>query len=151
MARMYSRKRGKASSKKPLKKAVPSWARYKPQEIEMLILKFAKEGHTASNIGRILRDTYGIPDIRVLCKKKISKIIEEKGIKQELPEDISALIKKAVLVRKHIEENKKDEGAHRGLTLTESKIKRLVKYYKKTGKLKSEWKYEPEKAGFFVE
>jgi small subunit ribosomal protein S15 len=151
MARMYSRKKGKASSKKPIKKTVPVWLRYKPKEVEMLILKLAKEGKTPSKIGTILRDIYGIPDVRVLCKKKITKIMEEKGIKQDIPEDLAALIKKAVLIRKHLEENKKDEGAHRGLILTESKIKRLVKYYKKTGKLPSEWKYDVEKAGFFVE
>ena len=150
MARLYSRKRGKSGSKKPIKKTMPLWVRYKPKEIEMLIVKLAKEGLADSKIGVILRDTYGIPDVRIICKKKISKIIEEKGIKKELPEDLAALIKKAVLVRKHLEENKKDEVAKRGLTLTESKIKRLTKYYKKTGKLASEWKYEPERAGFFV-
>ena len=151
MARLYSRKRGKSGSKKPIKKTMPLWVRYKPREIETLIVKLAKEGLADSKIGVILRDTYGIPDVRIICKKKISKIIEEKGIKKELPEDLTNLIKKAVLVRKHLEENKKDEVGQRGLTLTESKIKRLVKYYKKTGKLASEWKYEPERAGFFVE
>jgi len=151
MARMYSRRRGKAGSKKPIKKAIPLWVRYKPKEVEMLIVKLAKEGNTSSKIGAILRDTYGIPDARLLCKKKIYKIMEEKGIKQEIPEDLIALIKRAVSIRKHLEENKKDEVAHRGLTLTESKIKRLVKYYKKSGKLASEWKYEPERAEFFVE
>lgn len=151
MARMYSRRKGKAGSKKPIKKAIPLWVRYKPKEVEMLIVKLAKEGHSSSKIGTILRDTYGIPDVRLICKKKISKIMEEKSIKQELPEDIIALIKRTVLIRKHLEENKKDEVAHRGLTLTESKIKRMVKYYKRSGKLASEWKYEPERAGFFVE
>lgn len=151
MARMYSRRKGKAGSKKPVKKTVPLWVRYKPKEVEMLIVKLAKEGHTASKIGTILRDTYGIPDIRILCKKKISKIMQEKDIKRELPEDLSALIKKAVVIIKHLEENKKDEVAHRGLILTESKIKKLAKYYKKNGKLPSEWKYEPERAGFFME
>ena len=148
---MHSRRRGKAGSKKPIKKTMPLWVRYKPKEVEMLIVKLAKEEHTSSKIGAILRDTYGIPDVRLIYKKKISKVIEEKGIKQEIPEDLAALIKKAVLIRKHLEENKKDEVAHRGLILTESKIKRLVKYYKKSGKLASEWKYEPERAGFFVE
>jgi small subunit ribosomal protein S15 len=151
MARIYSRKRGKAGSKKPIKKTAPLWVRYKPKEVEMLILKLAKEGNTSSKIGTILRDTYGIPDVRSICKKKISKITEGKGVKQELPEDLIALIKRAVLIRKHLEENKKDEVAHRGLILTESKIKRLVKYYKKSGKLASEWKYEPERASFFME
>ena len=44
MARMYSRKRGKHGSKKPAKKTVPSWTRYKPKEIELIIVKHAKEG-----------------------------------------------------------------------------------------------------------
>ncbi|MBL7055114.1 30S ribosomal protein S15 [Candidatus Woesearchaeota archaeon] len=151
MARMYSRKRGKAGSKKPIKKTIPSWVRYKPKEAEMLIAKLAKEGNTSSQIGSILRDSYGVPDIRPICKKKITRIMEEKGIKKEIPEDLLALIKRAVLIRKHLEENKKDQVAHRGLTLTESKVKRLVKYYKKTGKIASEWKYEPERAEFFME
>ena len=61
------------------------------------------------------------------------------------------LIRRAVMVRKHLEENRKDMTAKRGLQLTESKIKRLIKYYKKNGKLASEWKYDPERAGLFIE
>lgn len=151
MARMYSRKKGKSASKKPVKKTIPVWMRYKPREIEMLITKLAKEGKTTSWIGTILRDTYGIPDVKLVCKKKISTILKEKKIERELPEDLTALIKRAVMLRKHLEENKKDKTAKRGLQLTESKIKRLVKYYKKSGKLTSEWKYDPAKAGFYLE
>ncbi len=151
MARMHSRKKGISGSKKPVKKTISLWVRYKPKEVEMLISKLAKEGNSASKIGIILRDTYGIPDVKTLTKKKITQIAEEKGIKKELPEDLTALIKRAVMLRKHLEENKHDTVAKRGLQLTESKVKRLVKYYKKTGKLTSEWKYDPEKAGFFLE
>ena len=43
MARMHSRKKGKHGSKKPAKKSTPSWTRYKPKEIEMLIAKLAKD------------------------------------------------------------------------------------------------------------
>lgn len=151
MARMYSRRKGKAGSKKPVKKTIPVWERYKQKEIEMLVSKLAKEGNSASKIGIILRDTYGIPDIKTVCKKKLSKVIEEKGIKKALPEDMVALIRRTVMLRKHLESNRKDMVANRGLQLTESKIKRLVKYYKRTGKLAAEWKYEPEKAGFYIE
>jgi len=49
------------------------------------------------------------------------------------------------MVRKHIEQNHKDNTALRGLQLTESKIKRMVKYYKKAGKIEEGWKYDPEK------
>ena len=78
------------------------------------------------------------------------EIVKENKLSPELPDDLTALIRKSVLVRKHIEENSKDETAKRGLTLTESKIKRLVKYFKRTGKLKSEWKFDPARAGFFM-
>jgi small subunit ribosomal protein S15 len=147
---MHSRKHGKSGSKKPIKKTVPLWQTYKPNEIELLIAKLAKEGKNTSEIGIIMRDTYGIPDIRTLCKKKISEILKEKNIAPELPDDLTALIRKSVAIRKHIEVNKEDQTAKRGLTLTESLIKRLTKYYKRTGKVASEWKFDPDRAGFFA-
>jgi len=150
MARKYSRKHGKSGSTKPVKKTLPVWLRYKPNEIELLVVKLAKEEKNSSEIGIILRDTYGIPDIKTLCKKKISVILKEKKIAPELPDDLTALIRKSVAIRKHLEPNHKDETAKRGLTLTESKIKALTKHYKKTGKLSSEWKFDPERAGFFT-
>ena len=150
MARKYSRKHGKSGSKKPIKKTLPVWLRYKPNEVEILIVKLAKEEKSSSEIGIILRDTYGIPDVRTLCKKKISQILIEKKTAPELPDDLTALIRKSVAIRKHTETNNKDETAKRGLTLTESKIKLLTKYYKKSGKLASEWKFDPERAGFYT-
>jgi len=150
MARMHSRKHGKSGSKKRIKKVLPVWLRYKPKEAELLIAKLAKEGKNSSEIGVILRDTYGIPDVRVLCKKKISDILKEKKVGQELPDDLTALIIRSVAIRKHLEANRKDETAVRGLNLTESKIKRLTKYYKRSGKLASEWKFDPERAGLFM-
>ena len=150
MARKYSRKHGKSGSKKPIKKTLPVWLRYKPNEVEILIVKLAKEEKSYSEIGIILRDTYGIPDVRTLCKKKISQILIEKKTAPELPDDLTALIRKSVAIRKHSETNNKDETAKRGLTLTESKIKLLTKYYKKSGKLASEWKFDPERAGFYT-
>lgn len=147
---MYSRKHGKSGSKKPIKKTLPVWLRYKPEEAELLIAKLAKEGKNSSEIGIVLRDTYGISDVRLLCKKKISQILEEKKIAPELPDDLMALIRKTVAVKKHLETNHKDETAKRGVILTESSIKRLTKHYKRTGKLSSEWKFDPERAGFFA-
>ena len=150
MARMHSRKHGKSGSKKPLKKSLPVWLRYNSKEVELIIARLAKEGKNDSEIGITLRDTYGIPDVRLLFKKKLSEILKEKGITSEVPDDLTALIRKSVSIRKHMEDNKKDQTAKRGLNLTESKIKRLTKYYKKTRKLSSEWKYDSERAGFFM-
>ena len=147
---MHSRKHGKSGSKKPTKKVLPVWIRYKQKEVELIIAKLAKEGKNSSEIGIILRDTYGIPGARLLFKKKISVVLKEKNITSELPDDLTALIRKSVTIRKHMDSNKKDQTAKLGLLLTESKIKRLTKYYKKTGKLMSDWKYNPAQAGFFM-
>lgn len=151
MARMYSRRKGKAGSSKPSQPSVPSWVRYKEKEIELLIIKFVKEGKSTSQIGIILRDTYGIPNAKLITKKTITQILRDKKLLSDIPEDLLALIRKSIAVNKHLEVNKKDEAAKRGLTLTESKIRKLIKYYKKTGRLPSEWRYDPKRAGMFTE
>lgn len=151
MARMYSRARGKSGSKKPLRRIKPTWIRHRPKEIELLIVKLAKEGNMPSKIGIILRDTYGVPDVKLLTNKKITVILAEKKLSKKLPEDLLALIKKISSLKKHLEENKKDMSALRGLQITESKIKKLVKYYKTTKKIPVEWKYDRKKVSLFVE
>jgi small subunit ribosomal protein S15 len=150
MARMHSRKHGKSGSTKPAKKVMPSWVRYKEKELEMLITKLSKEGKTTSEIGIVLRDTYGIPSAKLILKKSLGQFLVDKKLASEIPEDILALIKRAVAIKKHLEDNTRDKTAKRGLILTESMIKRLTKYYKKSGKLSHDWKYDPEKAGLFV-
>ena len=47
-------------------------------------------------------------------------------------------------------ETKKDMTAKRGLILTESKIRRLIKYYHNTGRLPLDWKYTREGAKLLV-
>jgi small subunit ribosomal protein S15 len=150
MARMHSRAKGKSGSKRPAKKTVPSWVKYKPKEVELLIVKYAKEGKKPSQIGLYLRDEYGIPDASLITKKSITLILKEKNMLEEIPEDIMALIRKAVLIKKHLEENKNDMPAKRGLQLTDSKIRRLVKHYKKSGRLPQDWKYDPEKIKLYI-
>src|SRR3989338_1690622 len=140
MARMHSRKRGKSGSSKPAKKSVPSWVSYKPKDTELLIAKLAKDGRTASSIGVTLRDTYGIPDVKTLCGARITGIMGKKNLASEIPEDLNSLIKRLAAIRKHVDSHKKDETAKRGMQLTQSLINKLVKYYKKTGKLADNWK-----------
>jgi len=150
MARMHSRKKGLSKSHKPIKKEKPSWIKYSTKEIELLILKYAKEGKTAAQIGLYLRDEYGVPDVKIILNKSINQVLKEKKIKKDLPDDIMALIKKSILIRKHLEENKHDQTGKRGLQLTESKIKRLAKYYKKKKMIAADWKYDPEKVKLVV-
>lgn len=134
-----------------MKPSKPTWLRYKPKEIEMLVVKLAKEGKTASQVGLVLRDTYGVPDVKSVTQKSVSEIIAEKKLAPELPDDLTALMKKSVAIRKHLEANKKDEAAHRGLLLTESKIRRIIKYYKRIGRIAVDWKYQPEKLKIYTE
>lgn len=150
MAKMQSRKRGKSGSKKPLKPTTPTWNRYKSKEVELLVVKLVKEGKTSSEVGIILRDSYGVPNVKQLVGKSISQLIKEKNMSTELPEDLNALIKRAALVRKHLEKNKKDMSALRGLQFTESKIKRLTKYYKRVERIPLDWKYSIEQIKMYV-
>ena len=151
MARMHSRKRGKHGSKKPAKKTAPSWIRYKAKEVELLIAKLTKEGKTTSQIGILLRDTYGIPNVLALCGKSVSAILKEKKLVTEVPEDMTALFKRYAAIKKHMENNKHDETGARGLSLTESKINRLAKYYKRAGRIPNTWKFDADRMGFFAE
>lgn len=141
---MYSRRKGKSGSTRPTKPKKPVWLSLSPKEIELLVVKLGKEGRSASQIGLILRDSYGIPDIRVVLGKRISEILAEKKISKEIPEDLLALIRRVITIHKHMELNRKDMTAKRGLLLTESKITRLVKYYKQTKRLAHDWKYDPK-------
>lgn len=150
MARMHSRKHGKSGSKKPVKKHKHTWIRYSEKEVEQLIVKLAKQGKSQSEIGIILRDTYGVPSIHDLLKKKLNKILDENKLQSKLPEDLTNLIRKDILIIKHMERNKKDMHAKRGLILTESKIHRLSKYYKRIGKLPSNWRYDRKQAELLV-
>ena len=144
MARMYSRKVGKSGSTKPSTRAVPVWSRYKQKEIELLISKISKEEKSTSKIGMILRDIYGIPDVKTLCNKSISKILTEKKLQPQIPEDLLSLIKRSIKIRKHLEENKNDQTAKRGLNLTEAKLRKIAAYFKKKGKLDKKWTYTPK-------
>ena len=117
----------------------------------MLVMKLAKEGKTASEIGMMLRDMYGIPDVKLVTQKKITAILKEKSLSPQIPDDITALIRKRIALQKHFDENHKDMPAKRGLRITDSKINRLVKYYKKSGRLPLEWKFNPSQASMYVD
>ena len=150
MARMHSRKKGKSGSIKPIKKTKPTWVRYSDVEIEALIVKLAKTGNTPSKIGLILRDSYGVPDVKIAAQKSITSILKQHKLMAEYPEDFISLIRREVNLTKHLEKNRKDQVAKRGIQLTASKIHRLSKYYKKKGILPMNWKYDREKAKLIV-
>ncbi|MFX1480325.1 MAG: 30S ribosomal protein S15, partial [Promethearchaeota archaeon] len=104
-----------------------------------------KRGYSMSMIGTILRDSRGVPLVKIVTGKTINQILNENEIAAPLPEDLSNLVRKALNIRKHIETNHKDLESKKGLNRTESKIYRLIKYYKKKKILDQEFKYDPDK------
>ncbi len=128
----------------------PDWVEYSNEEIEELILKLTKEGNSTSKIGIILRDQYGIPNVKMVTGDKITKKQKKHRQNQEYPEDIMNLIKKAVNIRDHLKENPKDLHTKRGLQVIESQIRRLGRYYVREGVMPEGWRYDPQKAALLV-
>lgn len=129
----------------------PRWIPLSQEEIKDIALKLAREGNSTSMIGMVLRDQHGVPDFRLVMGKTITEVLEENGIKFRLPEDLESLMKRTVQLSKHLETNPKDLHNKRGLTLIESRIRRLAKYYKREGLIPKDWEYSLEAAKLLVE
>jgi small subunit ribosomal protein S15 len=143
---MHARRRGKSCSVRPYRKQVPAWSNTDKAAIEKVILDLRKEGASSAKIGLVLRDRYGVPDVKLALGKRIGEILREHKVASEIPEDLRDLMMKALGLRKHLAENKKDLHNKRQLQLTESKVRRLVKYYTGSKKLPKEFVYKPDQA-----
>ena len=128
----------------------PEWLEMSEEEIVELIVQLHREGQSTSQIGIILRDQYGIPSTKTVLGAKITEILKDNGTEFEYPEDLLNLIKRAVNIREHLEENPKDLHSKRGLMTIESKIRRLVKYYARNNVLPEGWRYDPKTAALLV-
>jgi small subunit ribosomal protein S15 len=94
-----------------------------------------------SEIGLNLRDNHAIPLVKPFVGKSVTDILAENNIKPEMPEDLDALVKKALGLQKHLRVHNSDHRNVRSLELIEAKIHRLSKYYKRMGRLPQGWKY----------
>ncbi|KAL6752903.1 ribosomal protein S13 component of cytosolic 80S ribosome and 40S small subunit [Haematococcus lacustris] len=177
MGRMHSKGKGMSSSALPYKRSPPSWCKTTATEVTDQICKLARKGMTPSQIGVILRDSNGIPQVNSVTGSKILRILKGHGLAPEIPEDLYHLIKKicataaptaraartlvtdigvvtlcahAVSVRKHLERSRKDKDGKFRLILVESRIHRLARYYKRARKLPPNWKYESATASTMV-
>lgn len=128
----------------------PEWLEMTEEEIVELIVKLHREGQSTSQIGIILRDQYGIPSTKTVLGAKITEILKDNGTEFEYPEDLLNLIKRAVNIREHLEENPKDLHSKRGLTIIESRIRKLASYYVSEGALPEGWRYNPKEAALLV-
>ena len=120
----------------------PTWFKYQPEEVEALVLKLSKEGNPPSIIGQMLRDRHGIPLVSQIAGKRLEQLIPTEN-RSKIPEDLDALLKKATSAKRHLEKNRKDYPNKRDLTLIESKIHRLVSYYRSIGRIPKDWEYKP--------
>ncbi len=129
---------------RPVSRRPPSWCKYQPEEVESFIIKLAKEGHSLSSIGTILRDQYAIPLVKPLVGKSISDVLQSAGLAPSMPEDLTNLMKKAQSLAVHLDKNKKDLHNKRNMQIIEARIHKLSRYYKREGVIAKNWKYEPK-------
>merc|ERR1711924_586929 len=150
MGRMHSKGKGIARRSLPYKRTPPSWVKQSASDCVKEICAMAKKGFTPSQIGVVLRDSHGIPQVKMVAGNKIVRILRSQGLAPSLPEDLYCLIKKAVSVRKHLEKNHKDKDSKFRLILVESRIHRLARYYKRAKQLPATWKYVSSTASTLV-
>ncbi len=139
MARMHTRKKGKAGSHRSKYTQKPTWVKMSEEEIVDVIIQAKRTGSTSPEIGIKLRDQYAVPSTKVILGKKIGKILKEKGESSEIPDDLNSLIKKYKRATAHIQLNPRDKSNERGASLIMAKILRLVKYYKSNSVLPERW------------
>jgi small subunit ribosomal protein S15 len=150
MGRMYSRGKGKSRSHKPPVKIVPKWLKGQKAKVEELVVELAKK-YSSAMIGTILRDQYGIPDVKVVTGKSITQIMKEHNLYPEFPEDLLNLFRRAVNLHEHLKANKADKRSKHAFENLESKIRRLIKYYKKKKRIPSDFVYDIEKVKLIVQ
>lgn len=141
---MPKQEKGKSHTTRPVSKRPPNWCKYQPEEVEALIVKLGKEGHTPSRIGTILRDQHSIPLAKPIIGKRILTVLRENSLAPSMPEDLASLMKKAESLGLHLERNNTDLYNRRALQLIEAKIHKLSRFYKRVGVLPKGWKYEPK-------
>ena len=150
MARMHARRRGRSGSQRPLITENPAWVPLSKEEIEDLIIKMGKDGVTMARIGLLLRDQHAVPDVKLATGRTVLDILKENDLQANIPDDLVALMRKAINLQAHLQENKKDLANKRNLQMVESKIRRIVKYYKREGSLPADWQYSIANAELLI-
>jgi len=144
MARMHTRRRGQSGSDKPVADEPPEWSDVDADAVEERVVELSEQGFDPSQIGLKLRDEgvqgTPVPDVSLATDKSVTEILEENDASPEIPEDLRNLLEKAVRLREHVDENGQDHQNRRALQNTESKIRRLVDYYR-GDKLDEDFKY----------
>ncbi len=131
---MHTRRRGSSGSDKPTADEPPEWSDVDADEIEDRVVELAEQGHDPSQIGIKLRDEgvtgTPVPDVKLATGKKLTEILEENDAQSDIPADLRNLMERAVRLREHVQQNPQDYQNKRSLQNTESKVRRLVAYYR---------------------
>jgi len=151
MARMHKHRKGRSGSTKPLRRQVPKWQPLGGRDVETQVVGLAKEGKSTAVIGAYMRDQFGVPDVQLATGKSVLEILRENKVEPRLPEEIANLLRRVVSLQGHLADNPKDLGNKRSLSLVESKIRRLAKYFKVEGRLPEDWHYRSETAKLLLE
>jgi small subunit ribosomal protein S15 len=151
MARMHARRRGRSGSQRPLITENPAWVPLNKDEIEDIIIKMGKDGVASARIGLLLRDQHAVPDVKLATGRTVQDILIENDLQPTIPDDLVALMRTAINLQTHLQENRKDLANKRNLQMVESKIRRIVKYYKREGRLPADWQYSIANAELLIE
>jgi small subunit ribosomal protein S15 len=146
---MHTRRRGSSGSDRPATDEPPEWSDLDSEAIESRVVELAEQGHDPSVIGLKLRDEgvkgVPVPNVKLATGKKVTEILEAHDAAPEIPEDLRQLMERAVGLREHVDANGQDHQNKRALQNTESKIRRLVDYYR-GDELDEEFKYSYDNA-----
>lgn len=151
MARIHKHRRGRSGSARPFRTEVPRWQPLNAKEVEDQVLGLAKEGKSTALIGSFMRDQFGVPDVKLASGKTVLEILRHHKVEPRVPEEIANLMRRVVNLHDHLAENPKDLANKRGLSLVESRIRRLAKYYMRIGRLPPDWHYSGEKVKLLLE
>ncbi len=149
---MHTGRHGKSKSRKPEVEfgSMPDGFTGTKEQIGEAIVAYAKQGTHQALIGLKLKQEQKLPYVKQLYGKRLGVILKEKGYSPQFPQDFFDLLKRATILRRHLDKNHNDVHNKTRLIRIESKIWRLAKYYKRSGALPGDWKYEPAKVALLI-
>ncbi len=151
MSRIHSGRKGKSGSHRPYPLTKPEWVSVSSEEVVAQAVQLAKTGVPAAQVGQNLRDSFGVPSVRAITGKRLVPLLAENGLRPDIPDDLQALLKRVVHLQRHLQTHPKDLANRRGLSLMESRIRRLARYYRQRRRIPENWRYSAAGAALQVE
>ncbi len=140
MGRMHSAGKGQSLSMKPFSTQEPTHLTKSISEYEKLIEGLAKKGMPPAKIGTLLRDQHGIGNIADVLGMNLLQFLKKKNAAPSIPADLADLISKSSIIKTHLVIHPRDTDARYRLILANSKLHRVLRYYKEKGVMPKSWK-----------